>query len=70
MGAETELLEWKRLKSQQAYFNNTDSQWKREKVQREANEELLKEHENYMLTQGFEFNHDHLKLPNGEKYAL
>mgnify|MGYP006971785916 CR=1 FL=1 len=71
MGSETELLEWLRLRRKQMFYNCGEGrQYTREKKERLENEELLKEHENYMIMQGFEFNENNLVLPNGDKYEL
>ena len=71
MGAETELLEWKRLKASQMFYNCGEGrQYTQEKKARLENEEALKEHENYMLMKGFEFNETSVTLPNGEIYEF
>ena len=71
MSNETELLEWKRLKAAQMFYNCGESrQYTREKKARLQNEELLKEQENHMLELGFKFEEQSLTLPNGEIYEL
>ena len=71
MGQETELLEWKQLKCKQMFYNcGEGKQYTKEKKARLNHEELLKEHENYMIEQGFVFNPESITLPDGEIYEF
>ena len=71
MGAETELLEWIRLKRAELFYGHAEGrQYTLEKKKRENNIKDLEQHEAYMVEQGFKIDGYKLVLPNGENYEL
>ena len=68
MGGETELLRWIGLKNEKAIYDLEED--RQNCLRKKKNKDDLKEHEEYMVEQGFTIEYNKVTLPNGENYEL